>query len=320
MPVKRVAVVAFNDISPFHLSVPCLVFAGVRTHDEAPHFDLQVCSAEGDQLRSSDGFGIIVEKGLNCLESADIVIVPTWRDPDEIPPEPLLAALQTAHRRGAQIIGLCLGTYVLAAAGLLENRPATTHWMWAEDLSRRYPSIQVSPDVLYVDDGDIVTSAGVAAGIDCCLHIVRQCHGAEVASRIARRLVVPPHRQGGQAQFIEPNVRTNAAPDKVSQLLEWVQENLDQPHSIDSLARRSAMSRRTFTRRIRQITGSTAGAWLLNQRLILSQRLLETESTSIDQIAQKAGFGSEVSLRHHFRKAFKTTPSRYRKEFWSRIE
>jgi len=315
MLAKKVAVIAFNGINPFQLSVPGLVFAGVRLPDEAPCFILQVCSGEPNPLHTSDGFTIVVEENLDCLMSADIVVVPTWRDPAELPPEQLLAALRAAHHRGARIVGLCFGAYVLAAAGLLDNRPATTHWLRAADLSQRYPLIQVNPDVLYVDDGDIVTSAGVAAGIDCCLHIVRQYHGAEVANRIARRIVVPPHRQGGQAQFVEQIISSSAKPDQLSQLLEWLQNNLNQQHSIDSLARRSMMSRRTFTRRMRQMTGTSIGAWLLNQRLALAQRLLEADSSSIDQIAQQAGFGSEVSLRHHFRKVFNTTPSRYRKEF-----
>lgn len=315
MPAKKVVIVAFNKISPFHLSVPGVVFTGAQMAGEAPRFTLNVCSGEPGPLRSSDGFWIVVEESLDGLQQADIVIVPSWRDPEETPPEPLQEALRAAHLRGTTIVGLCLGTYVLAAAGLLDHRPATTHWMWTEDLSRRYPSIQVRPDVLYVDDDDIVTSAGVAAGIDCCLHIVRRYHGAEIANRVARRIVVPPHRQGGQAQFVEQLVRTDATPDKLSQLLEWVQKNLDQPHDIDSLARRSMMSRRTFTRRMRQLTGTSVGTWLLNQRLMLAQRLLESASDPIDQVAQKAGFGSEVSLRHHFRKTFDTTPSRYRKEF-----
>jgi transcriptional regulator GlxA family with amidase domain len=313
--MRTVVVVAYNDINPFLLSVPCMVFDGVRFGAEPPCFTLLTCSAEGGALRSSAGFGICAEHGLEQLETADIVVVPSWRDAGEQPPEPLLEALVSAHGRGALVVGLCLGSYVLAAAGLLENRPATTHWNWADDLARRYPSIQVKADVLYVDDGDVITSAGVAAGIDCCLHILRRFHGAEMASRVARRMVVPPHRQGGQSQYIEQPIPNNAAKDRFSRMLEWLQANLDQPHSIDSLAERLMMSRRTFTRRFRQVTGTTVGAWLLNQRLMLAQRLLESSSAPMDMIAQQAGFGSEVSLRQHFSAAFRTTPSRYRREF-----
>lgn len=315
MTTTDVAIVAFDNISSFQLSVPCTVFAGLRTPGEPKYFNLQVCTAEEKLLRSSDGFSIVTENNLDGLESANIVVVPTWRDPAEIPPQALLNALRAAYQQGATLVGLCLGTYVLAAAGLLENRPATTHWMWADDLAKRYPSINVKPDVLYVDDGDIVTSAGVAAGIDCCLHILRRYHGSEAATRVARRMVVPPHRQGGQSQYIEQPVRGTTAPDKFSQMLEWVQANLDKPHSIESLASRIIMSRRTFTRRFREQTGTTVSKWLLHQRLLLVERLLETTTVPIDLIAQQTGFGSEVSLRHHFSKTLKITPARYRKEF-----
>lgn len=318
MSTRTVAVLAYNDINPFLLSVPCMVFAGVRFSDEPPCFSLVTCSAEGEMLRSSAGFGLRAEHGLDQLEAADIVVVPSWRDVDEQPPGPLLEALVAAHGRGALVVGLCLGSYVLAAAGLLDNRPATTHWNWADDLARRYPSIRVRPDVLYVDDGDLITSAGVAAGIDCCLHILRRFHGAEMANRVARRMVVPPHRQGGQSQYIEQPLRSGAADERFSRLLEWLQSSLDQPHCIDSLAERLMMSRRTFTRHFRLATGSTVGAWLLNQRLGLVLRLLESSSAPLEMIAQQAGFGSVASLRQHFGATFSTTPSRYRREFRGR--
>ncbi len=313
--IRTVAVVAYNDINPFLLSVPFMVLAGVRFAGEQPRFQLLTCSAEGTPLRSSAGFRLLAEYGLEPLGRADVVVVPSWRDVDEHPPGPLLEALAAAHGRGALVVGLCLGSYVLAAAGLLENRPATTHWNWAEDLARRYPSIRVRPDVLYVDDGDLITSAGVAAGIDCCLHILRRFHGADLASRVARRLVVPPHRQGGQAQYIEQPLPRNAACDRFATLLDWLRANLDRQHSIDSLAERLMMSRRTFTRRFQRVTGTTLGAWLLGQRLGLAQRLLETGSAPLELIAQQAGFGSSASLRRHFGAAFSTTPSRYRREF-----
>jgi transcriptional regulator GlxA family with amidase domain len=204
---------------------------------------------------------------------------------------------------------------VLAAAGLLDGRRATTHWAWADDLAGRYPQVRVDRDVLYVDEGNVVTSAGGAAGIDCCLHILRRLHGAEIASRVARRMVVPPHRQGGQAQYIEQPLRETPGDDRFARMLEWVQAHPDEPHTLDALAGRVFMSRRTFTRRFRQATGTTVGAWLLNQRLALAQRLLETTARPIALIAQESGFGSEVSLRQHFRKSLKVSPARYRKEF-----
>lgn len=315
MRTETIAVIAFNDISPFLLSIPCSVFKNEPGRPEVPRFDLIVCSAETGEFRSNAGFSIRTRHTLRHAEKADIVIVPSWRDPREIPPKQLLDCLNKARRRGATIVGLCLGTFVLAAAGLLSGRPATTHWEWSRELAKRFSEIEVRPDVLYVDDGDIITSAGVAAGIDCCLHILRKRHGAEAANRAARRMVVPPHRQGGQAQYIEMPIRKDAQEDGFSRNLEWVQKRLDEPHTLDSLAKRFVMSRRTFTRRFRQVTGVTVGAWLLNQRLVLAQRLLETTSRPVYQVAQDAGFGSEASLRLHFSRALKTTPVRYRREF-----
>jgi transcriptional regulator GlxA family with amidase domain len=199
----RIAVVAFDGISPFHLSVPCLVFGEDRRELGVPRFALQVCAAETGPLRTSAGFSIAAGAGLAALRRCDMVIVPSWRDAAEVAPKELLAALRAAHRRGAQIVGLCLGAFVLAEAGLLEDRTATTHWHWAGEFAARFPHVRLDPEVLYVDEGDVVTSAGTAAGLDCCLHLLRQRCGAEAANRVARRLVVAPHRQGGQAQFIE---------------------------------------------------------------------------------------------------------------------
>ncbi|SJZ40098.1 transcriptional regulator, AraC family with amidase-like domain [Trichlorobacter thiogenes] len=315
MQAETIAVIAFDQISPFLLAMPCTVFRDDPTRPDGPRFKLLVCSAEKRTMQSSAGFAIQTRHTLKDAEQADIVIVPSWRDPQELPPQRLLDCLQAAHKRGALVVGLCLGTYVLAAAGLLNGRPATTHWGWTEDLRQRYPQITLKPDVLYVDDGDIVTSAGVAAGIDCCLHLLRRLHGAETAAHVARRMVVPPHRQGGQAQFIELPVTRSAAEDRFGQNLEWLQLNLDQSHSLDSLAERFMMSRRTFTRRFRQVASCTVGAWLLNQRLALAQRLLETTAKPIDLIAQEAGFGSEAALRQQFSKVLKTSPARYRREF-----
>ncbi|MDA8429239.1 MAG: helix-turn-helix domain-containing protein [Geobacteraceae bacterium] len=314
MSSDSIAVIAFDRISMFHLAIPLEVFGEDRRDAGVPLIPVTVCACEKRSLTTSAGFVLGKLHGMRMVETAGIVIVPSWRDPHELPPEALLKALRKAYRRGALMVGLCLGSYVLAAAGLLDGRPATTHWKWADDLVRRYPEIQVKRDVLYVDDGDIITSAGVAAGIDCCLHLLRRMHGAEIASRVARRMVVPPHRQGGQAQYIEP-LRESPLSDRFSEVVEWVQQHPEMTHTLDSLAAKAFMSRRTFTRRFRQVTGTTVGSWLLNQRLSLARRLLETSTASIDLVAQRAGFGSEVSLRKHFRKVLRTAPGRYRKEF-----
>jgi transcriptional regulator GlxA family with amidase domain len=213
------------------------------------------------------------------------------------------------------VVGLCLGAYVLAEAGLLDGREATTHWAYADDFSRRYPKVRLKPDVLYVDNGGVVTSAGTAAGIDCCLHMLRQRHGAEMANQVARRLVVAPHRQGGQAQFIEQPLPDNPRDSRLAGLIDQVRATLDQAHSLDSLAQQALMSRRTFTRHFRQLTGTTVGQWLLAERLARTQRLLEATDESIERIAMLAGFGATVSLRHHFRQAFGVSPQAWRQTF-----
>ena len=310
-----VAVVAFDGISPFHLSVPCLVFGEDRGALGVPPFRLLVCATHKGRLRTSAGFDIEVAHDLAALRRAAIVIVPSWRDTAERPPAPLLAALQRAHRRGAQIVGLCLGAFVLADAGLLDGRGATTHWNYADAFASRYPTVRLDPDVLYVDHGDVLTSAGTAASLDCCLHLLRQRCGAEVANRVARRLVVAPHREGGQAQFIEQPLPVAQRGDKLQALLDWVLQHLDEPHSVDSLATRVAMSRRTFTRRFRQTTGTTLLQWLLSQRLARARRLLETTDRAVEWVALEAGFGSAVSLRQHFAASLGTSPTRYRAQF-----
>lgn len=312
-PACLVAVVAFDRISPFHLCVPCVVFG--ESHPGAPAFDLRVCAAEPGSLRTTAGFAITEVHGLDALAQAQLIIVPSWRDPAERPPEALLQALVAAHRRGAQVTGLCLGAYVLAEAGLLDGRRATTHWAYAQDFARRYPAVQVDADVLYIDEGDVLTSAGTAAGIDCCLHLLRRRHGAVVANRVARRLVVPPHRQGGQAQFIEQPLPERASGTRLADLIDHARARLHEPHTLDSLAARAAMSRRSLTRQFRALTGSTVQQWLLGERLALVQRLLEQGDASVERIAEQAGFGSPVSLRHHFRAAFGVSPTAWRQTF-----
>lgn len=309
----RVAVLAFDRISPFHLSVPCVVFG--ERHPDLPAIDFRVCAIEAGPLRTTAGFAVLAEHGLDGLADADLLIVPSWRAPSERPPLPVIEALQAAHARGATVVGLCLGAYVLAAAGLLDGRRATTHWAYAEDFARRHPAVRVDPEVLYVEDGGLLTSAGTAAGLDCCLHWLRRHFGAESANRVARRLVVAPHRQGGQAQFIERPLPATARDSRLSDLLDWLRGNLDQSHSLDTLAARAAMSRRSFSRHFRQLTGSTLGDWLLGERLALCQRLLESGAQPVERIAALTGFGSPVSLRHHFRAAFGVSPTAWRQAF-----
>lgn len=316
-----VAVLAFPHISPFHLSVPCLVFGdqlGQHAGGQAAtalQVDCRVCAEQPGELLTSAGFGLQVSHGLNAFEQADLIIIPSWHDPAEPPSEQLIEALHRAHQRGATIAGLCLGAYVLAAAGLLDGQPATTHWAYAQDFSARYPGVQLNPDVIYIEHGRLVTSAGTAAALDCCLHLVRQRCGAELANRVARRLVIAPHRQGGQAQFIEQPLAIRQRDSRLSGLLDRVVQTLDQAHSIDTLAQAAAMSRRSFTRHFRQLTGGTFGEWLLAQRLGLSQRLLESGDLPITRIAEQAGFQSVESFRLHFRQKFGVSPLAWRKTF-----
>ena len=312
---ETVAVVAFDGISPFHLSVPCMVFGEDRTEAGAPRFRVQVCAPEPGELRTNAGFSLVVPHGLEAIRRARIVVVPSWRDDCSAAPPELIRALQAAHRRGATVMGLCLGAFVLAEAGLLDGRPATTHWKLAPAFAKQYPKVTMQPEVLYVDDGNVLTSAGTAAGIDCCLHLLRVRYGAETANRAARRMVVAPHRQGGQAQYIEQPVPATAERDRLAPLLEWLGRHLDRPHELDDLARRALMSRRNFTRRFRESTGTTVGQWVQNQRLALAQRLLETTDHPVERIATGAGFGSAVSLRKHFVSAFKLSPTAYRQQF-----
>ena len=288
--------------------------------ETTPKHDLRICAGEPARkgsLRTTAGFTVQTSLSLEDAAHADVLIVPSWRDVNECPPAPMVNAVRAAYERGATVVGLCLGAFVLAEAGILDNHEATTHWIAADTFSQRYPRVKLLPDVLYVDsvNGRLVTSAGTAAGLDCCLHLVRRWHGAEVANRIARRLVVAPHRQGGQAQYIEQPLHDAPGGDRLSDLLNWVTAHLAEPHTLDALAERAAMSRRNFTRRFRELTGTTVGQWLLEQRLAHAQRMLETTRQPVEAVAQLAGFGSTVSLRQYFSRAYRTSPSAYRALF-----
>jgi len=305
----KIAVIAFDGITPFHLSVPNLVFRDQTV------FELKVCSADPSPLRTTAGFAIASAYSLRAVSSADIVIMPTWHDDCRPAPVALLNTLRRAHQRGARIVGLCLGAFPLAEAGLLSGRRATTHWAFADTLADRYADVTVDRDVLYVDEGDVLTSAGVAAGLDCCLYLLSQLCGAELTNSVARQLVVAPHRQGGQAQFIERPLPVSRSDYRFAGVMDWVAHHLQEEHSIDALAARAAMSRRHFTRHFRLATGTSFKQWLLNQRLTQAQRLLERSELSIEMVAQQAGFGSALSLRQHFRNTLRTSPSEYRRQF-----
>jgi len=312
---RQVAIVAFEGITPFHLSVPCLVFGATPNAAGTAPFEVLVCSAGKQRLRTAAGFSIVAEHELAVLDTADIVVLPSWHEDCRGAPPALLDSLRRAHARGAILVGLCLGAFPLAEAGLLDGKTGATHWGYADLLAQRYPKLKVDAQVLYVDQGAVLTSGGVAAGLDCCLHLLRRLCGAEAANRVARRILVAPHRDGGQAQFIERPLPVLAGEGRFAQVLEWMAHNLREEHSLDSLAARAAMSRRNFTRHFRVATGTSVKQWLLGQRLLHARRLLEASELAIEAVAQEAGFGTALSLRQHFRAALQTSPSAYRKRF-----
>lgn len=313
--MPRIAVLASEGISLFHLSVPSLVFGRDRRDAGLPRHEVVVCAQQPGPVATADGLPVEVAHGLEALETADIVIVPSWGTPEVPAPEAVTSALAAAHARGATIVGFCVGAFVLGDAGLLDGLPATTHWAWRERFCQRFPTSCFRPDVLYVDTGRVVTSAGTVAAIDCCLHLVRRRYGAEVANRVARRLVTPPHRDGGQAQYIEQPVPERVSDDRLATVVEWARGHLDQPLSIDTLAGMALMSRRNFTRRFREAVGTSAQRWIATERLRLAQRLLETTDLAIDQVAEAAGFGTSLSLRQRFAEDVGMSPSAYRRAF-----
>ncbi|MBN6040251.1 GlxA family transcriptional regulator [Amycolatopsis sp. 195334CR] len=314
MRAPGVAVLAFDGISPFHLAVPSLVWGPEAPTGDLEPWPITVAAPEPGRLRTTAGYAIDVTAGLDALDTADIVVVPWWSHPESPAPSAVSAALRAAHERGALVVGLCLGVFVVADAGILDGRAATTHWRWADTFRRRFPLVRLQPEELYVDEGDVVTGAGATAGIDTCLHLLAGRAGQAAANRVARRIVAAPHRPGGQAQFIELPVPVPDE-DPLTAVLAWIQSRLDSPHSIDELAARAHMSRSTFTRAFRARTGTTVHHWLVAQRLARARHLLETTTLGIDTIATRSGFGTPARLREHFATALGTTPTRYRTEF-----
>ncbi|WP_329455738.1 GlxA family transcriptional regulator [Streptomyces sp. NBC_01497] len=313
--LNNVAAVLLDGVHPFELGVVCEVFGLDRSDEGLPVYEFAVASAEGPTLSTHCGFTIGNLHGLDRLDAADLICVPAGNDYTRrtFPPQ-LLDALRRAVDRGAWVLSVCTGVFALGAAGLLDGRRCSVHWRQADELRLAHPRADVQPDVLYVADGPVITSAGTAAGIDACLELVRLEHGPKVANAIARRMVVPPHRDGGQAQFIERPVPRNSC-DTVGGVLAWMERHLDREITVEQLAERAHMAPRTFARRFQQETGTTPYRWLLRQRVLLAQELLEGTEETVDAVAGRAGFGNAATLRHHFLRTLSTTPHAYRRTF-----
>ncbi|GAA4429165.1 helix-turn-helix domain-containing protein [Georgenia halophila] len=311
--IGNVVVLAYDGVAPFELGVVCESWGVDRSDLGLPVFDFAVCAPEPGLVATSSGFDIGVRHGPERAEEADLVVVPAL--PRNRPvPTGILEVLRSAHARGAWVMSVCSGAFVLGAAGLLDGRRCTTHWMYTDELAERYPLAKVEPDVLYVDDARVLTSAGTAAGLDASLYLWREEFGSAAASLVARRMVVPPQRDGGQAQFIAKPV-PECTSETLGPVLTWIVEHLEEAMSVEQLAARSAMSPRTFARRFRSETGTTPHAWITAQRVRRAEQLLEETDRTVDRIAADVGFGNAATLRHHFARARGLSPQQYRRRF-----
>lgn len=318
--MHTVAILAYDGMTGFESGLAAEIFGmadlpGRFSAGVAPTgYSVQLCS-EQPEIRMLGGAMVHTSYGIDDLAAADTVLIPSVRDVEQAPSDGLLEAIRAADDRGARLVSICSGAFALAAAGVLDGRPATTHWIYADLLARRYPAIEVDPTPLYVDSGRVLTSAGCAAGLDLCLHIVRSDHGVQVANDVARRLVVSPHRAGGQAQYIDTPVPEPTVDGRIAAGMAWALEHLDRPITLDELAERSALSRRSYLRQFAKATGTTPIKWLIEQRIQASLALLESSDLGIEQIAARVGFESPVTFRHHFVRQMHTTPSEYRSCF-----
>lgn len=310
-----VAVILFQNSAIYEAAIPLTVFGVDRRGQGLPYYRLLTCMGEAGPLPTTGGILMATPYGLAAADAAGTIVVPSWRSPAERPPEPALATLRRAAKEGARLVGLDVGVFVLAAAGLLDDRAATTHWMHAPNLARRHPRIRVQPRELVVDTGQIVTGAGGAAGLDACLHVVRRDHGPQAAASLARRLVFPAGRRGGQAPYFDAELPEELLGDPVAEAMAWALEHLTEPFDVDAMAERASLSRRSFDRRFRTATGSAPLQWLNAQRVMYAQRMLESTDLAMDQVALRSGFGSLVAMRGHFRRHLSTSPTAYRQAF-----
>lgn len=309
----QVVVLAPERVSAFHLSVPLMIFDSAS--EDRPLFDLRIAAEQPSVTLWGGHVGVMPHGNLELLDHAEVVIIPGWADLDHAPSAALTGKLIAAHQRGAHVVGLCYGAYALAYAGLLDGHSASTHWLAEADFHTRFPAVTLDMNALYVDEDRIVTSAGTGAGLDCCMYLVRKLCGAREANRIARIMVLPPHREGGQSQYIDQPVPASPQDALLSKLLDYMRGDLQQEHSLDELAERVSMSRRSFTRRFHKATGMTVGGWLDAERLRRAKDLLESTSMSIDQVAEQSGYRTAVSFRQSFNRAFQVSPREWRRAF-----
>ncbi len=317
-PNRRVVALAYDGLCLFEFGICCEIFGLKRPEMGEDWYSFEVATLDpGQSLRASNGVRVAVNGSLDLLETAGTILIPGWSSINDPVPEVLRDVLRMAHANGTRLLSICSGVFVLAAAGLLKGKQVTTHWRYAEALSARYPDLVIVPNVLYTDNDQILTSAGSAAGIDLCLHLIRRDFGPSAANSVARRLVVPPHREGGQAQFVETSVQVPIEANRLGPLFDYLRTNLSENHTIKSLAARSGMSERTFLRRFESATGTTPARWVTGLRLQKAKDLLEESGLSIDQIADQTGFGTAATMRHHFREMLGTSPTRHRRLFQS---
>lgn len=310
----RVVALAYDRLCTFEFGCTVELFALERPELGVDWYRFDVCALERTPLRAAGGIEMLVKKGLSALNRADTIVIPGWRDADERPPEALLKKIRAAHARGARLCSICSGVFVLAAAGVLDGRRVTTHWRYADKLAALYPELEVEAQALYIDEGRILTSAGSAAGLDMLLHLVRRDYGARVANSVAQRLVIPPHRDGGQAQFL-PRPLPSDERGRLATLMAWVRRHPRESHTVASLAKRASMSPRTLQRQFRDTVGISPKQWLVRERIGIAKELLESSVTAVPALAEQAGFDSEESFRRHFRRLVGTSPAAYRRRF-----
>jgi AraC family transcriptional regulator, transcriptional activator FtrA len=314
MPAHLVAAVAYDGLCTFEFGCVVELFSLYRPELGVPWYEFGICAAERKPLRAAGGFTLVVPHTLRLLDRANTIVIPGWRNADDPVPPELLHKLRNAHARGARLCSICSGVFVLATAGVLDGKSATTHWRHVEKLRQRFPTIKVRPNELYVDEGEVITSAGSAAGLDMMLHIVRRDYGPRIANQVAQRLVIPSHRDGGQAQFL-PRPMPVDERDPLGPLMEWIRINPRLPHDLRSLSRRAGLSPRTLQRHFRAATGLSPRQWLVRERVALARDALEESTAPLWRIAESTGFGGEESFRRHFRLITGTSPARYRRHF-----